>query len=259
MANQSIYNAFNRFWQHVTTKLGDYATKEYSSNANNITSGTIPITRGGTGATTATGALTNLGLTATATELNYCDGVTSNVQTQLNNLVAADSALSSSIDTVNNSLSNEISQLSAKITNYHKFTWFTPGITSNGYVLTPGRVYGISPIGEIRRNELLNNFSAGSDTILHFNESGIYMFHVKICTTYNGGNTPASTTSWLDFYNHTTKVVNCNSHAEGNCPEFTFIAIVNSSNEYQLRFSIQAAVNIWCEPKSAYVLIQKLG
>ena len=46
--------------------------------------GTLPITNGGTGSTTASGALTNLGLTATATELNYTDGVTSNIQTQLN-------------------------------------------------------------------------------------------------------------------------------------------------------------------------------
>lgn len=55
------------------------------------------IASGGTGATTAAGALTNLGITATAAELNkldgvtattaelnYVDGVTSNIQTQLN-------------------------------------------------------------------------------------------------------------------------------------------------------------------------------
>lgn len=47
--------------------------------------GTLSIEKGGTGATTAEDALTNLGLTATATELNYVDGVTSNVQTQLDN------------------------------------------------------------------------------------------------------------------------------------------------------------------------------
>jgi hypothetical protein len=60
------------------------------------TTGTLPINRGGTNATTAEGALTSLGLTATAaeintldgitattTELNYTDGVTSNIQTQL--------------------------------------------------------------------------------------------------------------------------------------------------------------------------------
>lgn len=59
--------------------------------------GTLPIANGGTGATTAAGALTSLGLTASAAEintlkgitattaeLNYTDGVTSNIQTQLN-------------------------------------------------------------------------------------------------------------------------------------------------------------------------------
>ncbi len=48
-------------------------------------SGVLPITSGGTGADNAAGALNNLGLTATAEELNYCDGVTSNIQTQLDN------------------------------------------------------------------------------------------------------------------------------------------------------------------------------
>lgn len=45
--------------------------------------GVVPITNGGTGAATAAAALTNLGVTATAAELNYVDGVTSNIQTQL--------------------------------------------------------------------------------------------------------------------------------------------------------------------------------
>jgi len=44
----------------------------------------IPVANGGTGATTAAAALTNLGLSATAAELNYVDGVTSAIQTQLN-------------------------------------------------------------------------------------------------------------------------------------------------------------------------------
>ena len=73
--------------------------------ASNITSGTlssdrlptVPIAKGGTGATTAAGALTNLGLTATATELNYMDGVTSNVQTQF--------------DTINSSLNDVTNKL----------------------------------------------------------------------------------------------------------------------------------------------------
>lgn len=49
---------------------------------------TFDIVNGGTGADNAEEALVNLGLTATATELNYCDGVTSNIQTQLNGKAA---------------------------------------------------------------------------------------------------------------------------------------------------------------------------
>lgn len=51
--------------------------------------GALPIANGGTGATTAANALKNLGLTATAAELNYVDGVTSSIQTQINNLKAS--------------------------------------------------------------------------------------------------------------------------------------------------------------------------
>ena len=45
----------------------------------------FPIEKGGTGATSAADALTNLGLTATADEINYIDGATSNIQEQLDN------------------------------------------------------------------------------------------------------------------------------------------------------------------------------
>ena len=50
-------------------------------------SATVPVASGGTGASTAANALINLGLTATATELNYVDGVTSAIQTQLDAMV----------------------------------------------------------------------------------------------------------------------------------------------------------------------------
>lgn len=50
---------------------------------------TISVAKGGTGATTAVDALKNLGLDATATELNYVQGVTSSIQTQLDNKAAA--------------------------------------------------------------------------------------------------------------------------------------------------------------------------
>ncbi len=69
------------------TGLGTMATQDASAVA--ITGGTITgitdiaIADGGTGASTAADALINFGLTATATELNYTDGVTSAIQTQL--------------------------------------------------------------------------------------------------------------------------------------------------------------------------------
>lgn len=85
---------------NIQTQLNSKAPTSHNHSASNITSGTLPLVRGGTGATTAAGALTNLGITATAaelnkmdgvtattTELNYTDGVTSNIQTQLNNKV----------------------------------------------------------------------------------------------------------------------------------------------------------------------------
>lgn len=77
---------------NIQTQLNNKAAASHNHAASNITSGTlssdrlptVPVSKGGTGATTAAGALTNLGLTATAAELNYTDGVTSNIQTQLN-------------------------------------------------------------------------------------------------------------------------------------------------------------------------------
>ena len=82
---------------NVQTQLDGKAASSHNHAASNITSGTlssdilptVPISKGGTGATTAAAALTNLGITATATELNYVDGVTSAIQTQLNNKAAS--------------------------------------------------------------------------------------------------------------------------------------------------------------------------
>lgn len=70
----------------IRTNLASTSTASFDGSGN-ITpgvTGTLPLGNGGTGATTAAAALTNFGLTATAAELNYCDGVTSNIQTQLN-------------------------------------------------------------------------------------------------------------------------------------------------------------------------------
>jgi hypothetical protein len=106
----------------IKALLDGKADSSHNHAASNITSGTlssdrlptVPITKGGTGATTAAGALTNLGITATAAELNkmdgvtattaelnYVDGVTSNIQTQLNAKAAA-TTLSSHTSNKNN-------------------------------------------------------------------------------------------------------------------------------------------------------------
>lgn len=61
---------------------------EHDIVASNV-SGVVAVANGGTGATTAANALTNLGLTATAKELNYTDGVTSSIQTQLDGKAAS--------------------------------------------------------------------------------------------------------------------------------------------------------------------------
>ncbi len=68
------------------TDISNKADINHKHSSTDITSGTLPINRGGTGATTAASVLTNLGLTATATELNYVGGVTSNIQTQINTM-----------------------------------------------------------------------------------------------------------------------------------------------------------------------------
>lgn len=85
----------------TATKFSGSGASLTALNATQLTSGTVnadrlptvPITKGGTGATTAAAALTNLGITATATELNYVDGVTSAIQTQLNAKAATSAVL----------------------------------------------------------------------------------------------------------------------------------------------------------------------
>ena len=70
---------------------GEASEATHASMADSATtiSTTLPLSKGGTGATTAANALKNLGLTATATELNYCKNVTSSIQTQLNGKAAS--------------------------------------------------------------------------------------------------------------------------------------------------------------------------
>ncbi len=64
----------------------DAATFTYNPSTNTVTAGTFSgnLSGNATTATTATSATTITGLTATVTELNYVDGVTSSIQPQIN-------------------------------------------------------------------------------------------------------------------------------------------------------------------------------
>lgn len=102
--DESLSTFVDQIRAYTDNAVSKKANTSHNHAASNITSGTlssdrlptVPITKGGTGATTAAAALTNLGITATAAELNkldgvtattaelnYVDGVTSNIQTQL--------------------------------------------------------------------------------------------------------------------------------------------------------------------------------
>ena len=97
----------------------------------------VAITAGGTGAITAAAALTNLGLTATAAELNYCDGVTSAIQTQLNGKLSSFTLLASG-KTLN---SSNTSFTISNANNYKAFIFYgytgtassTTDTTKDGY------------------------------------------------------------------------------------------------------------------------------
>ena len=83
---------------YVDDQLSDKANASHKHSTSDITSGTLIISRGGTGkssftanrvvttGTTTTGALQASAITTT--ELGYLDGVTSNIQTQLNGKAA---------------------------------------------------------------------------------------------------------------------------------------------------------------------------
>src|SRR3990167_1694513 len=64
------------------TKKITFANLEAALTLSSL-AGTLSVAKGGTGASDAPTALINLGLTATAAELNFTDGVTSAIQTQL--------------------------------------------------------------------------------------------------------------------------------------------------------------------------------
>lgn len=105
-ANQQIAmkTAVDSTISNLQTQLSGKAPASHTHTASQLTD-TMPIAKGGTGATTAAAALTNLGLTASGAELNYNKGVTGPVQTQLNGKQATVTGGASSI-TANNLAAN---------------------------------------------------------------------------------------------------------------------------------------------------------
>ena len=77
--------------------VGGVGVPVYMENGVITACGTIPITSGGTGATTAEKALENFGLTATAAELNTLDGITATV-TELNYVDGVTSSIQDQFD-----------------------------------------------------------------------------------------------------------------------------------------------------------------
>lgn len=72
----------------VTYEQVGAAPLSHTHNLSDI-AGTMSIAKGGTGADCASGAIANMGITATAAELSYLSGATSNIQTQLDSKVSA--------------------------------------------------------------------------------------------------------------------------------------------------------------------------
>lgn len=96
----------------VSTK----ASSSHPHAASDIESGSLPIKHGGTGATTAAAALANLGLTATAAELNIMDGVTATA-TELNYMDGVTSNVQTQIDTANANITKKVSDMTLEIYN----------------------------------------------------------------------------------------------------------------------------------------------
>ena len=72
----------------VETAMNGKASGDHTHTLDGL-DGVLSISKGGTGADTAGGALINLGISATADEINLIDGATSNIQTQIDGKAAS--------------------------------------------------------------------------------------------------------------------------------------------------------------------------
>ena len=122
----------------IRTNLASTSTASFDGSGN-ITpgvTGTLPIANGGTGATTAAGALTNLGITATAAELNKMDGVTAST-TEINKLKGL-TATTKELNYVDGVTSAIQTQLNNKAP---KYQYSTTDLTAGSSSLTTGTLY----------------------------------------------------------------------------------------------------------------------
>lgn len=87
--------------------------------------GILPLKNGGLGVDASQGVLSALGISATTTELNYVDGVTSAIQTQLNNKLAKTAGTASRVMISNSSKSITTSSVTSTELGY------LSGVTSN--------------------------------------------------------------------------------------------------------------------------------
>ena len=179
------------------TKFTGSGASLTSLNASNITSGTlssdrlptVPISKGGTGATTAAGALTNLGLTATATELNYTDGVTSNIQTQLNTKTKGESKSATTEATAG------WYRIATSDTGINRCigTFEIEGTVSGNHttaIISAGTMYGVA------KSSMVQVLHCG-----HYSGSSITKARIVYHTTYSGNY------AYLEVYNPNAKAI----------------------------------------------------
>lgn len=149
---------FNWFWnktgkcikeiqEHLSNLFDDFTNHEHSTE--DVTSGTLPLKRGGTGAATAEQALKNLGITVSSALINYLSGLTSNVQTQLNSKApsihkhdASDTTSGTfSVNRIPNLAISKITNLQASLNAKQNNLGFTPVQQGGGTDQKSNKIY----------------------------------------------------------------------------------------------------------------------
>lgn len=139
--------------------IGTAANKAVITTTNGVlTTGTVPVASGGTGATTAAAALTNLGLTATAAELNIMDGVTATAA-EINKLDGL-AAKTAELNYVIGVTSNIQTQLNTKAT-----TGYVNDQIDGVLVALESHATGHAPSNAEKNQNAFSNVTVGATTI----------------------------------------------------------------------------------------------